>query len=510
MALKDEGRTIALRCHPSNDQRPATNHLMPPIIAIIGRTNVGKSALFNRLVGQRRTIVEDFPGVTRDRVYAEIDLEGGKTAVLVDTGGLVGAENDELIGQVKEQAARALAEADLLLLLFDGLEGIVGLDFQVAEAARRSGKPVLAVVNKMESGRADVTQFAELGFGMPLAVSALHGQGLNALADALREALPEEETDTGETPAPPGAVPMAIVGRPNSGKSALVNALLGQPRMIVSEIPGTTRDTVDTLLQVGEHTYQLVDTPGLRRRGKRSQGVEFYSSIRSIKALQRAEVGVVVFDAAEGLTQQDAAIALEVDTARRPLLMVANKWDLVLERAFGGEVEGGTWNVEGGEGEAPLGVPALSKAEQQKAERLLRKDFEAIARGRLKFAAQAPLVFTCALTGEGVEEILPLAAKISQQFKRRLETGVLNRALAEAMDKHNPPTRGGKQLRIYYATQVKAAPPTFVLFVNDPKLMHFSYERFLLNFLRSKFDLGMVPLTLRVRQSKGKGEIDKR
>jgi GTP-binding protein len=479
---------------------------MPPIIAIIGRTNVGKSALFNRLVGQRRTVVEDFPGVTRDRVYAEVDLDG-RVATLVDTGGLVGAESDALIGQVKEQAARALAEADVLLLLFDGQEGIVSLDHEVAEAARRSGKPVVAVVNKMESGRGDVTQFAELGFGLPLPISALHGQGLSRLEDALRAALPSAE-DTGETPVPAGAIPLAIVGRPNVGKSALVNALLGQPRMIVSEIPGTTRDTVDTLLQIGEQRYQLVDTPGLRRRGKRSQGVEFYSSIRSIRALQRAEVGVVVFDAGEGLTQQDAAIALEVDTARRPLIMVANKWDLVRERAFG-EVEGGRWNMERGEGRAESGegliAPApLSLKERQRAEGLLKKDFEALARGRLKFAGQAPLVYTCALTGEGVEQILPLAAQISTQYRRRLETGVLNRALAEAMDKHNPPSRGGRQLRIYYATQAQAAPPTFVLFVNDPRLMHFSYERYLLNFLREKFDLRLVPLTLRVRESRGR------
>lgn len=472
---------------------------MPPLIAIIGRTNVGKSALFNRLVGQRRTVVEDFPGVTRDRVYAEIDL-GGRSAVLVDTGGLVGAENDALIGQVKEQAARALAEADVLLLLFDGQEGIVSLDHEVAEAARRSGKPVVAAVNKLESGKGDVTQFAELGFGLPLAISALHGQGMSRLEQALVEALPPAEEEP--SPAPAGAIPIAIVGRPNVGKSALVNALLGQPRMIVSEIPGTTRDTVDTLLQVGKHAYQLVDTPGLRRRGKRSQGVEYYSSLRSLKALQRAEVGVVVIDAGEGMTQQDAAIALEVDTARRPLIVVVNKWDVVRERAFREESDPSSFPLLTGKWAEN---PPLSPRGREKAERLLRKDFEALARDRLKFAGQAPLVYTCALTGEGVGQILPLAAKISGQFHRRLETPALNRALAEAMDKHSPPSRAGRQLRIYYATQAQSAPPTFVLFVNDPRLMHFSYERYLLNFLREKFDLSLVPLTLRVRESKGKG-----
>jgi GTP-binding protein len=452
---------------------------------------VGKSALFNRLVGQRRTIVEDFPGVTRDRVYAEIDLDG-RVVMLVDTGGLVGAENDLLIGQVKEQAARALAEADVLVLLFDGIEGLVALDYDVAEAARRSRKPVVAVVNKMESGRGDLTQFAELGFGMPLAISALHSQGIGKLEDALAAALPAAEGEIAEAQVPPGTIAIAIVGRPNVGKSALTNALLGDERMIVSEIPGTTRDTVDTLLQAGEQWYQLVDTPGLRRRGKRSTGVEYYSSIRSIKALQRAEVGVVVFDAGEGMTQQDAAIALEVDTARRPLIVVANKWDLVRERTFA--------TVEPTP-EDPYPPAPLAPKDQAKAEKLLRKDFDALVKSRLRFATQAPVVLTVALTGEGVGEILPLAAKISAQYRWRVDTGVLNRALAEATDKHHPPTRGGKALRIYYATQVQAAPPTFVLFVNDPKLMHFSYERFLTNFLRSKFGLSLVPLTIRVRQS---------
>ncbi len=460
---------------------------------------MGKSALFNRLVGQRRTVVEDFPGVTRDRVYAEIDLDG-RPALLVDTGGLVGAENDVLIGQVKEQAARALAEADVLLLIFDGQEGIVSLDHEVSVAVRRSGKPVVVAVNKMESGKGDVTQFAELGFGLPLAISALHGQGLSRLEQALAAALPPADEE--ESPAPAGAIPIAIVGRPNVGKSALVNALLGQPRMIVSEIPGTTRDTVDTLLQVGQRSYQLVDTPGLRRRGKRSQGVEYYSSLRTLKTLQRAEVGVVVFDAGEGMTQQDAAIALEVDTARRPLIVVANKWDVVRDRAFGGEHHPSTSSF----GQETEAKEPLVPREREKAERLLKKDFEALVRQRLKFAGQAPLVYTCALTGEGVEQILSLASKISGQFHRRLETAALNRALAEAMDAHNPPSRAGRQLRIYYATQAQSAPPTFVLFVNDPKLMHFSYERYLLNFLREKFDLCLVPLTLRVRESEGKGK----
>ncbi len=456
---------------------------MPPLIAIIGRTNVGKSALFNRLVGQRRAVVEDIPGVTRDRLYAEIDL-GGRRAVLVDTGGLVGAESDALIGQVQQHAAQALAEADVLLLLFDGQEGLTSLDYEVAEAARRSRKPVVAAVNKTEFGRGEAAQFAELGFGVPLAISALHGQGLHELEEALRRALPPVEEEP-EAPASAGAIGLAILGRPNVGKSALVNALLGQPRMIVSELPGTTRDAVDTRWEWQGTCFQLVDTPGLRRRGKRARGVEYYSSLRTLKALQRAQIGVMVFDANEGLTQQDAAIALEVHSAGRALLVVANKWDLVRAKAFGDS--------------------DLSPEEQKRAERLLKRDFEALARGRLKFAPHAPLQYTCALDGEGVEEILPLAKKMNEQYFRRIETGPLNRALDEALAEHAPPSRGGRQLRVYYATQAATGPPTFVLFVNDPKLMHFSFERYLVNFLRRKFGLTHVPLNLRVRESSGKG-----
>jgi GTP-binding protein len=444
------------------------------MIAIIGRTNVGKSALFNRLVGQRRAIVEDYAGVTRDRLYAEIDLEGHR-AILVDTGGLVGADSDELIGQVREQAARALAEADVLILLFDGQEGLVAHDYEVADAARRSGKPVVAAVNKLEGARGETAPFTELGFGTPLAISALHNQGLHALEQALIAVLPAGEADL----LPPNALGLAILGRPNAGKSAVTNALLGTPRMIVSEVPGTTRDVVDTVLEWQGKSFVLVDTPGLRRRAKRTTGLEYYSSLRTLRALQRAEIGVVVFDAAEGLTQQDAAIALEVHRAGRPLILLANKWDLVRETAFA-------------DSELPPDrLPA--------AEKLLLKDFERLARSRLKFAVNCPLLFTCALTGEGVTELLPLAATLTRQYHTRIETGPLNRALHDALAKHAPPAPGGRQAHLKYITQVETAPPTFVLFVNDPKLVHFSYQRYLMNFLRERFDLGTVPINFKVR-----------
>lgn len=455
---------------------PSYIHMPLPLIAIIGRTNVGKSALFNRLVGQRRAIVEDLAGVTRDRLYAEIELDHQR-AILVDTGGLVGAESDELIGQVREQAARALSEADVLLLLFDGQEGLVAHDYEVAEAARRSGKPVVAAVNKMESGRGETAPFAELGFGTPLAISALHNQGLRELERALLQVLPPGEAE----PLPENAIALTLVGRPNSGKSAIANALLGTPRMIVSEIPGTTRDVVDTVLQGEAQTYVLVDTPGLRRRGKRSAGLEYYSSLRTISALQRAEIGIVVFDASQGFTQQDAAIALEVDKAGRVLVLLANKWDLVREAAREGS--------------------DLPPEKLAGAEKLLRKDFERMVRSRMKFAAHCPLLYTCALTGEGLEGLLPLAARLSGQYHTRIETGRLNRALNEALTAHPPPAPGGKTARIKYITQVETAPPRFLVFVNDPARVHFSYQRYLVNYLRERFDLGSVPVQMKLRES---------
>jgi GTP-binding protein len=451
----------------------------------VGRTNVGKSSLFNRLAGHRQAVVEGAPGITRDRLYAQWEVEG-RPVLLVDTGGLVGAENDALLSQVREHATQALSEADVLLLVFDGQEGLVSLDYEVTEAARRSGKPLVPVANKMESGRGDPAEFAALGLGMPLPISALHNEGLEELEEAVAEQLPPLEPEVEEAEVPEERVALAIVGRPNVGKSALVNALLGIPRMIVSEIAGTTRDAVDTLLEWEGQWFQIVDTPGLRRRGKRSQGTEYYSSLRSLKALQRAEVGVVVFDAAEGFTQQDAAIALEVSRAGRALVIVANKWDLVHETAFA--------DAE------------LSPKELDQAEELLRADFAAMVGSRLRFAGHAPLLFTSALDGEGVLQLLPLVEKISQQFSTRVETGYLNRLVREAWAEHPPPSRRGMELKIRYVTQVATGPPTFVLFVNNPDLMHFSYERYLTNYLRESLGLDLVPLVLKVRRRTSRRE----
>ncbi len=447
-----------------------------PIVAIVGRTNVGKSVLFNRLVGQRLAVVEDVPAVTRDRLYADIELDS-RQMVLVDTGGLAGAENDRFITQVKHQAALALQEADLLVLMVDGREGLVSLDWEVAEVVRRAGKPVILVANKLESPALEASEFAELGFGMPLRLSALQGLGIGDLIEAILAHLPEEEAE----PEPvEGETAVALVGRPNVGKSAIINALLGEERVIVSEEPGTTRDAVDITVELRGEPYRLVDTAGLRRRSKRSQGLEYYSSLRTLRALQRADVGVVVMDALEGVTQQDAHIVGEVIQAGRGLVLVANKWDLVQGLADGED--------------------SPDAEERAEIEETLRQDFVRILRSKLSFARYAELLFTSAITGEGLVEILPSAKWAAQQYARQVDPILLDQVLREAVMAHQPPSRGSRRLKVHGIEQVATCPPTFVLSVSDPQRMHFSYQRYLVNQLREAFSFEGTPLRLFVRR----------
>ncbi len=446
-----------------------------PFVVIVGRTNVGKSTLFNRLVGERLAVVDAIPGVTRDRLYAEIDLDG-RDIVLVDTGGLAGAESDQFMTKVKEQAAVALQEADLLLFMVDAREGLVSLDWEVADVVRRSGKPVILIANKMESPKLEASEFAELGFGMALQLSALYGDGLGEVIDATLDDLPAPEAE----PEPiVGEVAVALVGRPNAGKSAIVNALLGEERVIVSEEPGTTRDAVDITVEFADEPYRLVDTAGLRRRGKRSRGLEYYSSLRALRALQRADVGVVVIDALEGITSQDAHIIGEVMEAGRGLVLLAHKWDLVQDFARS-QNDGGEDMVE--------------------IEETLRTDFSHIVDSKLRFADFAELLFTSAVTGEGLVEILPTAQQAAQQYARQIDPVRLNEALHKALTAHQPPARKHR-LRIRDIEQVATRPPTFVLRVNDRELMHFSYERYLVNQLREAFGLMGTPIKLFVRSS---------
>jgi len=414
--------------------------------------------------------------VTRDRLYAEIDLDG-REIVLVDTGGLAGAESDQFMTKVKEQAAIALQEADLLLFMVDSREGLVSLDWEVADVVRRSGNPVILIANKMESPKLEASEFAELGFGMPLQLSALYGYGLGEVIDTILDNLPAPEAE----PEPvAGEIAVALVGRPNAGKSAIVNALLGEERVIVSEQPGTTRDAVDITVEFADEPYRLVDTAGLRRRGKRSQGLEYYSSLRALRALQRADVGIVVIDALEGVTSQDAHIIGEVMEAGRGLVLLAHKWDLVQDFARSQNDDG---------------------KDMAQIEETLRRDFSYIVGSKLRFADFADLLFTSAVTGEGLNEILPVAKQAAQQYARQVDPARLNQALQEALAAHQPPSRKNRRLRIRGIEQVTTRPPTFVLRVNDPELMHFSYKRYLVNQLREAFGFVGTPIKVFVRRS---------
>lgn len=445
-----------------------------PIVAIVGRTNVGKSTLFNRLVGHQLAVVDDFPGVTRDRLYSEVAI-AGRPCILVDTGGLVGAESDELILEVTEQAAAALAEADVLVMLVDGLEGITALDYEVADVVRKTGKPTILAVNKLENTTENLEDFYALALGRPHRISARTGYGLQGLAEEIAKVLPEPGEPI-ERPA--DEVAIAFVGRPNAGKSAIVNALLGEERVIVSDLPGTTRDAVDIVAEYDGKPLRLIDTAGLRRRGYRAKGAEYYSSLRTIRALQRADVGVLVLDAAAGLTRQDERICGEIQRAGRGIVLTAHKWDLVQEMMP--TIEGAT------DGQA------------RRTEKTRRADFERILRQRMPFLDYAPLHFTSAVTGEGLEALVEAAVNVAEQFKRRIDTGQLNRVIRDAMIRHQPPARGGRSLKVYYAAQIGTRPPTFVLKVNDPRLCHFSYERYLRNRLREEFGLYGVPIDLKL------------
>jgi len=445
-----------------------------PIIALVGRTNVGKSTLFNRLVGHQLAVVDDQPGVTRDRLYAEVAI-GARIAILVDTGGLVGAESDELILQVSEQAAAALEEADVLVMMVDGLEGVTPADHHVADVVRKTGKPVILVVNKLENEADPVHEFWELALGRPHRISARTGYGLQSLAEEIAEALPAPDEPIVR---PTDEVAIALVGRPNVGKSAIINAMLGEERVIVSDTPGTTRDAVDIAVEYDDRPFRLIDTAGLRRYAHRAEGTEYYSSLRTIKALHRADVGVLVVDASEGLTRQDERVAGEIEKADRGIVIAANKWD-VIQNAM----------------PAPEDATA---GQARRAERTRRSDFERILRHRMTFLDYAPLHFTSALTGEGLEELLEAAANVAEQFSRRIGTGEVNRVIQKAMMAHQPPARGARHLKVYYATQVGTRPPSFVLKVNDPKLCHFSYERFLRNRLREEFGLYGVPIGMKL------------
>ncbi|MGB5933959.1 MAG: ribosome biogenesis GTPase Der [Anaerolineae bacterium] len=431
---------------------------MKPLVAIVGRPNVGKSTLFNRLVEEPRAIVEDLPGTTRDRLYADAQW-GGVAFTLIDTGGLVLWTEDELTMQVRRQVELAMAEAEAILFMVDVTEGLTVGDEEIAELLRVSQKPLFLVVNKAdnEARRLAATEFYGLGLGEPYPISALHGTGTGDLLDALVACFPpREEVEEAE------GVGVAIVGRPNVGKSSLLNALLGRERAIVSESPGTTRDAIDTQMSWDSQLVTLIDTAGIRRRGRVRRGVEQYSVLRALRAIQRAHVVLLLLDAPEGVTAQDAHIVGYAMEEARGIVLVVNKWDLMKE----------------------ADVSEYAKGVRQ----------------AFRFIPYAPLLFVSALTGRRVGTVLETALRVYQERLRRVPTSGLNRLLREAVASHSPPSKRGKRLRFYYATQAEVDPPTFVFFVNDPQLVHFSYWRYLENRLREAFGFEGTPLRLYFRR----------
>jgi len=458
---------------------------MKPVVAIVGRTNVGKSTLFNRFCRRRYAIMDDEAGVTRDRLYVDVDLDG-RIVTLVDTGGLVDAPAEWLRSSVEEQAVTAMNEADVILLMVDGRDGLVAADREVADMVRRAGRPTILAINKMESPKLDPWEFAQLGFEETIAISAKEGINVSDLTEAILSHLPEPTEDEEDAGGPSHAFSVAIGGRPNVGKSSILNALVGDERSLVSDVPGTTRDAIDSLVEAGGHRMLLIDTAGMRKKARVSEDVEYYSVVRALRAVDRSDIILHVLDASMGVTEQDERIAGYAHEAGKLVILTANKWDLVADPKPLPDLP------------YELDAP-LTPAQQRRQEKLMRKDFERQLRDRLPFVSYAPLLYTSALTGKGLEEVFPQVAASYAQFSVRVNTSRLNRVILDAAVGHQPPMRRGKRMKVYYATQAETCPPTIVLFVNDPALMHFGYERYLRNRVREAFGLDGTPIKFVVR-----------
>jgi GTPase len=432
-----------------------------PLVAIVGRPNVGKSTLFNRVVGHRIAIVEDTPGITRDRIYAEGEWNG-KEFVVIDTGGILLNEQDPLKVEVTIQAQVALDEADVVVFMVDALTGITPADQDIAGRLRGATKPVLVVVNKAdnEAREMESAEFYNLGLGEVYTMSALNGRSVGDVLDMVVKSLP---TEIGEDRYPEDAIKLAIIGRPNVGKSSLVNAILGEKRVIVSAIPGTTRDAVDTVLKRGDDTVVLIDTAGIRRSGKIQGSVEYYTVLRAVRAMERADVALIVIDAADGLRDGDKRVAGFADEAGRACVIVVNKWDLCAEQVM--------------------------------------TEFAEDIRRQIPFLSYAPIIFTSAVEGTGVSSVLDTALDAAANHAMRVPTAELNRIIQEAVDKH-PYARKGRELRIRYTTMAGVKPPEIVIFVNDNALVHFSYQRYLENEIRKHYSYEGTPLKLTFRQAK--------
>ncbi|HHW30403.1 MAG TPA: ribosome biogenesis GTPase Der [Clostridiaceae bacterium] len=433
-----------------------------PIVAVVGRPNVGKSTFFNYIIGKRISIVEDTPGVTRDRIYAEAEWRNRKF-MLIDTGGIEPYSEDIIMQQVKRQAEIAIETADVILFMVDGKEGITATDKEIATILRKTAKPVVLAVNKIDNvGNPphEVYEFYNLGMGDFQIISSIHGLGMGDLLDEIYEHFPPENLENADDE----YIKVAVIGKPNSGKSSLINRLLGEERVIVSDIPGTTRDAIDTYLEKGEDKFIFIDTAGIRRKSKITENIERYSTLRSWTAIERADVCLLMIDAVDGVTEQDARIAGYAHEQGKATIIIINKWDLI-------EKETGT----------------LEKYKKKVTE-------------KLSFMTYAPILFISAKTGQRTGKIFDLIKYVVDQATLRISTGMLNDVISEAIAMVQPPSDKGKNLKIYYANQVGVKPPSFVFFINDIELMHFSYERYLENQLRKNFGFEGSPIRLIMRE----------
>ncbi|MBA2870163.1 GTP-binding protein [Anoxybacillus calidus] len=437
--------------------------MMPnPVVAIVGRPNVGKSTIFNRIAGERISIVEDVPGVTRDRIYSSGEWLNRKFNI-IDTGG-IDIGDEPFLAQIREQAEIAIDEADVIIFMTNGRDGVTATDEEVARILRRSNKPVVLAVNKIDNPemRENIYDFYTLGFGEPYPISGTHGLGLGDLLDAVVAHFPKQEQEDYEE----DVIKFCLIGRPNVGKSSLVNAILGEDRVIVSDIAGTTRDAVDTNFTREGQEYVIIDTAGMRKRGKVYESTEKYSVLRALKAIERSDVVLVVLNAEEGIIEQDKKIAGYAHEAGRAVIIVVNKWD------------------------------AIEKDDKTLIE------FERKIRDHFQFLDYAPIIFVSAKTKQRLHKLLPMIQMVSENHAMRVQTNVLNEVIMDAVAMNPTPTHNGQRLKIYYATQVAVKPPTFVIFVNDPELMHFSYERFLENRIRDAFGFEGTPIKIIARPRK--------
>ncbi|MFR3182073.1 MAG: ribosome biogenesis GTPase Der [Clostridia bacterium] len=436
-----------------------------PIVAIIGKPNVGKSTFFNYLAGSRISIVQDTPGVTRDRIYADTNWRG-RNFTLVDTGGIEPESDDIILSQMREQANLAISMADVIIFLTDIRQGVTAADSEIAVMLKKSGKPVVLVCNKadnFEKDREEIYEFYNLGLGDPSPISASNALGLGDVLDKIYESFPEKTLDEDED----DVIKVAVIGKPNVGKSSLINKILGENRAIVSNIAGTTRDAIDSKFENEKGKYILIDTAGVRRKSKVKESIEKFSIMRTLLAIERADVCLMMIDALEGVTDQDAKIAGEAHEAGKGVIIVVNKWD---------EYEKETGTLE-----------------------RYKKEIYA----KLSYLSYAPIIFISAKTGQRVNKLFDLINHVNEQNSMRISTSVLNQVINEAISIVQPPTDKGKRLKIFYGTQASTKPPTFVIFVNNKELFHFSYERYLVNQIRKEFGLEGTPVRIIVRE---KGE----